>query len=234
MPKLKLLSLGLPLLLPITLTSTDIGLDWWNLTVSKLKAFHIPAGSMKPTLEVGDRLYVHLPATASYAGLIQRDYAAEINVRRGDVVVFKLPIDPSVDYIKRVIGLPGEKIKVVDGVVHIDGEPVKRERIDDYVEVQASGEERRSPRYRETLPNGVFFDTLDLTENGQLDNTREYTVPKGHYFMLGDNRDNSVDSRVLSRVGYIPEGNIVGIANRVYLSGKTGQVVWRSLKLGRP
>ena len=234
MPKLKLLSLGLPLLFPISLISTDMGFDWWNVTSGKLKSFHIPSVNMQPTLEAGDRLYVNLPANTPYAGLIQSEHTPQINVRRGDVVVFKLPIDPSIDYIKRVIGLPGEKIKVVDGVVHIDGEPVKRERIGDYVEVQASGEEQRSPRYRETLPNGVFFDTLDLTENGQLDNTREYTVPEGHYFMLGDNRDNSVDSRVLSRVGYIPEGNLVGIASRVYLSGKTGQVIWRSLKPGRP
>ena len=123
---------------------------------------------------------------------------------RGDVVVFRLPKDDSTDYIKRVIGLPGDRIQMINGLLHINGEPVKRERIDDYIETEEGDRAIRVKRWRETLPNGVSYTTLDLQDNGFYDNTQEYVVPAGHYFMMGDNRDNSTDSRVLSQVGYVP------------------------------
>ena len=112
-------------------------------------------------------------------------------------MVFRLPKDDSIDYIKRVIGLPGDRIQMIDGVLHINGVPVKRERIDDYV-TDEDGVVQRVKRWRETLPNGVSYTTLDLMDNGFYDNTPVYTVPPGDYFMMGDNRDNSTDSRVLS------------------------------------
>ena len=194
--------------------------------------FNIPSGSMKDTLLIGDYLFVSkfsygysrysFPfCLGPFSGRI---WSSE--PERGDVAVFKLPTDTSVDYIKRVIGLPGDTIQVIDGVVHINGEPVKREKIDDFIEQSPSGIVRRVPRYRETLPNGVSYETLDLTTRGEVDNTREYKVPEGHYFMMGDNRDNSVDSRYLNRVGYVPFENFMGRAEILFFSVKDGTPAW--------
>jgi len=195
--------------------------------------FNIPSGSMKDTLLIGDYLFVSKYSygysrysfpfgLAPFSG---RVWGA--TPERGDVAVFKLPTDTSVDYIKRVIGLPGDTIQVIEGVVHINGEPVQRERIDDYIEQSAIGQVRRVPRFRETLPNGVSFETLDLTQNGQMDNTREYKVPEGHYFMMGDNRDNSIDSRYQTRVGYVPYENFMGRAEILFFSIKDETPAWQ-------
>lgn len=194
--------------------------------------FSIPSGSMKDTLLIGDYLFV---SKFSYgysrysfpfglAPISGRVFGSE--PERGDVVVFKLPKDNSTDYIKRVIGLPGDKIQMIDGVLHINGEAVKRERIDDFIQRDASGLQR-VPRYRETLPNGVSYETLDLTERGMLDNTRVYEVPEGHFFAMGDNRDNSQDSRVLSAVGYVPFENLVGRAEILFFSIEPNDSSWR-------
>ena len=124
--------------------------------------------------------------------------------------MFRLPKDDTTDYIKRVIGLPGDRIQMIDGVLHINGEPIKRERIDDFIETEEGGRTTRVKRWRETLPNGVSYTTLDLIDNGFYDNTKVYEVPPGQYFMMGDNRDNSTDSRVDRQVGYVPLENLVG------------------------
>lgn len=194
--------------------------------------FNIPSGSMKATLLVGDYLFVSkyaygysrysLPFSPPlFSGRI---FAHE--PQRGDVVVFRLPRDDSTDYIKRVIGLPGDRIQMIESVLYINGEPVKRERVQDFVDVDESGRSQRVRRYRETLPNGVSYYTLDLVENGYYDNTPVYTVPPGHYFMMGDNRDNSTDSRVLSQVGYVPLENIVGRAEIIFFSINEGEHAW--------
>jgi signal peptidase I len=195
--------------------------------------FNIPSGSMKETLLVGDYLFVskftygysHYSLPFSPPLFSGRIWSAAPN--RGDVVVFRLPKDDSTDYIKRVIGLPGDRIQVVQGVLQINGEAVKRERTGEYLDDEDGGATRLR-RFRETLPNGVSYITLDMVEAGFGDNTQVYTVPTGHYFMMGDNRDNSTDSR-FPQVGTVPFENIIGRAQIIFFSieGERAWQVWR-------
>jgi signal peptidase I len=142
-------------------------------------------------------------------------------------VVFKLPRDNSTDYIKRIVGLPGDRIQVKGGQLFINDEPVKRERVDDFVDRDWRGNTVRIPRYRETLPNGVQHYTLDMVQNSDTDNTPVFTVPTDHYFAMGDNRDNSVDSRVPGGgVGYIPAENLVGRAEILFFSKPEDAGIW--------
>jgi signal peptidase I len=194
--------------------------------------FNIPSGSMIDTLLIGDYLFVS-KFSYGYSRYSFPFGAVPISGRfiasepeRGDVAVFKLPRDNSTDYIKRVIGLPGDRIQMIGGVLQINGEPVKRERVDDFVSRDSYGNTRAIPRYRETLPNGVSHTTLDMVNGSLYDDTQVYEVPPGHYFMMGDNRDNSTDSRVLGMVGFVPFENFVGRATILFFSVNEDSPAW--------
>ncbi len=196
--------------------------------------FSIPSGSMRPTLLEGDYLFVtkwsygfsrySLPFGPDiFSGRI---WGSE--PKRGDVVVFKFPPDPSLDYIKRVVGLPGDKIQMKEGQLFINDVPVPRVKTGQIQNPDITEVPEPVDVYRETLPNGVSYDTLDLTPNSITDNTKEFVVPAGNYFMMGDNRDNSSDSRL--SVGYVPAENLVGRANIVFFSiaGKASPLeIWK-------
>jgi signal peptidase I len=196
--------------------------------------FNIPSGSMEDTLQIGDYLFVS-KSTYGFSrysfpfGLIPFEgrFFVTSQPQRGDIVVFKFPPDNTTDYIKRLIGLPGDRIQMREGVLYINDVAIPKEKTDDYVET--IGEETRNvPRYRETLPNGVSYDVLDRDPQGNLDNTQVFVVPEGHYFMMGDNRDNSADSRV--DVGYVPFENFVGKAQIIFFSTNGSARIWEVWK----
>lgn len=195
--------------------------------------FHIPSGSMKNTLEIGDFIFVN---KYSY-GYSRYSFPLGLPIfegrklefgqpKRGDIIVFRPPGTPHIDYIKRLIGLPGDRIQVTNGVLHINGKAVKLERLDDYMDTETDNEKvttKHIPQFRETLPNGVSHSVLDDFPHGEVDNTQEYTVPAGHYFFMGDNRDHSVDSRYPDVVGFVPAENLVGRATLLAFSVKEGE-----------
>lgn len=193
--------------------------------------FNIPSGSMKPTLLVGDYLFVSkfaygysrysLPLGLNlFSGRIFENLP-----ERGDVVVFKLPSDNRTDYIKRVVGLPGDRVQVTDGVLRINGEPVQLERVGEFAE-EVDGRTVPVPLYRETLPGGSSHLILDLTPTGSLDNTGVFHVPPDHVFAMGDNRDNSLDSRA-DHVGFVPVENLIGRAEVIFFSVNGHSSFWQ-------
>jgi signal peptidase I len=185
--------------------------------------FNIPSGSMIPTLLVGDYLFV---SKYSYGysrfslPLSPPLFSGRIFGRlpdRGDVAVFKLPRDNSTDYIKRIVGLPGDRIQMKGGQLFINGQEVQRQLAGEYT-AEGEGPRMVLKRYLETLPGGRQHYILKASDNEPLDNTQEYKVPEGFVFAMGDNRDNSLDSRVLNAVGFVPVENLVGRAEFIFFS----------------
>ncbi|MEM8914362.1 MAG: signal peptidase I [Pseudomonadota bacterium] len=206
--------------------------------------FNIPSGSMMPTLLTGDYLFV---SKYSY-GYSRYSLAFGLPLfngriwggepERGEVVVFRLPTDPKKDYIKRVIGLPGDRVQMRDGRLFINGEQVERQSVSDFPVPVSNDRTVMVNQYIETLPGGSEHMILEVSDSDHLDNTPEYEVPAGHYFMMGDNRDRSQDSRVMSIVGFVPEENLVGRAEIIWFSLQDASFwqVWRwptRLRFGR-
>lgn len=186
--------------------------------------FNIPSGSMFPTLLVGDYLFVSKPSygfsrhSLPFSPPLFEGRVLFTAPERGDVAVFKKPTDEATDYIKRVIGLPGDRVQMKLGRLYINGEMVERRRVEDYVMTDPYGRMASIPQFIETLPNGVEHRILEAMGNrAQLDNTEEFQIPEDFYFMMGDNRDNSLDSRD-SSVGMVPVDNFVGRAEILFFS----------------
>lgn len=201
--------------------------------------FNIPSGSMEPTLRIGDYLFV---SKYSY-GYSRYSFPLSLPLfdgrifgvqpRHGDIVVFR---HGSVDFIKRVIGLPGDRIQMKDGALYLNGKEVERQRVADFVGRNPCGPARRGsprvdvPQWRETLPNGVAYETLQCATFAAFpDFTQVYTVPPEHFFMMGDNRENSEDSR-FPDVGYVPFVDLIGRAQLVFFSLLPERSVWEPWK----
>ncbi|HEX3883770.1 MAG TPA: signal peptidase I [Stellaceae bacterium] len=183
--------------------------------------FNIPSGSMIPTLLVGDYLFVSKFSYGYSRYSLPFDlplFSGRIlefgQPKRGDVMVFRLPSDPSTDFIKRIIGLPGDKVQMRDSNLFINDQMVPRAKVTDQQCPERLGE--MCQLYTETLPGGVAHPIIKHGDGNLFDNTREFDVPPGHYFMMGDNRDNSDDSR--DHVGFVPAENLVGRAQFVFFS----------------
>ena len=196
------------------------------IRVVLFQPFTIPSASMEPTLFQGDYIIVSKFAygfsrhSLPFSPALFQGRLLGREPQRGDVIVFKLPRDNHTDYIKRLIGLPGDRVQVRAGVVYINGKGVPRDEMTPTSERTPFGFNRPVERYKETLPNGRSYVTYSYGSDGDVDNTGVYVVPAGHYFMMGDNRDNSQDSRFPEAVGvgFVPFENLVGRADLILLS----------------
>ena len=185
--------------------------------------FYIPSSSMEPNLLIGDRLFV---SKYSY-GYSRHSFPFSPNItkkryfskkpERGDVIVFKTPSDNRTDYIKRLIGLPGDTLQILNGDLYLNNQKIQRKKIDTLLYINCGNELLNTEAFNEILPNGKKYIAVYRKE-GSMQNTDKFIVPKDHYFFMGDNRDCSKDSRFLGSVGYVSINNLVGKAGLIFLS----------------
>ncbi len=221
-----------------TWRSTFVSIFWVFVIALAFRTFlyqpnSIPSASMLPALLVGDYLFV-----SKYAYGYSR-YSLPVPLplpegrlwsalpERGDIVVFKLPSDPAQDYIKRVIGLPRDEIQMIDGRIFLNGQIIDQQQTGTMLTRSPYGNSRLAVQKKETLPNGVSYTTLDTITGSAGDNTSAFLVPDNHIFVMGDNRDNSNDSRMPDGVGFVPFDNVAGRASIVYFSVREGESPWR-------
>ena len=188
--------------------------------------FYIPSSSMEPTLLIGDRIFV---SKYTY-GYSKHSFPFSPNFfderiqyktpNRGDLIVFKTPADNRTDYIKRLIGLPGDEIQFVGGEILINNEKIKRKKINNIQTIRCGTSLLETDAFEEELPNGVKYVAV-YNKAGTLQNTKKFNVPLNHFFLLGDNRDCSKDSRYLESVGYVSFVNLVGKAQIIFFSNDT-------------
>lgn len=203
------------------------------LRIFLFQPFTIPSASMEPNLYEGDYIvvskwtYGYSKHAIPYSPPLFEGRIMNNAPERGDIAVFKLPRDNKTDYIKRVIGVPGDRVQMINNVLHINGTAVEDVVISS-AEVSEMFDGQTATQLRETLPGGRTFTIQDFGPNYSLDNTPVFEVPEGYYFMMGDNRDNSIDSREQSAmgVGLVPEENLIGKAEMILFSWHEGASLW--------
>jgi len=204
-----------------------------TLRTFAFEPFSIPSGSMKPTLLEGDYLFVSKYSFGyskhsfpmSFPGFSGRVFGKY--PKRGDVAVFKFTQNTRIDYIKRIVGLPGDTVQVKDGILYLNNTAVDRKLKGPWRAKDRNNIMQTYTRYEENLSDNFIYDVLDATPNGMLDNTDIYTVPAGHIFAMGDNRDQSSDSRILSQLGFIPFDHLVGRAQIIFYSRDRSEPIWK-------
>ena len=185
--------------------------------------FYIPSSSMEPNLLIGDRLFVSKLAygyskhSLPFSPSIFSNRIFRKEAQRGDVIVFKTPADNRTDYIKRLIGLPGDTIQIINNDLYLNNKKIKKRRISNSIDINCGDETLNASFFQETLPNGKSYVAVYRNEGSML-NSDLYIVPQNHYFFMGDNRDCSKDSRYLSSVGYVNFENLVGKAKIIFFS----------------
>tara|TARA_B100000686_G_C16618027_1_gene877584 strand:- start:339 stop:1067 length:729 start_codon:yes stop_codon:yes gene_type:complete len=185
--------------------------------------FYIPSSSMEPNLLIGDRLFVskysygYSRHSLPFSPKIFNKRILENKPKRGEIIVFKTPADNRTDYIKRLIGLPGDTIQIIDKDLYLNNEKIKRVKIKNISNINCGNEIIDVTFFKETLPNTKSYVTV-YRNDGTMINTDKFVVPDNHYFFMGDNRDCSKDSRFLSSVGYVNFNNLVGKAQIIFFS----------------
>ena len=201
--------------------------------------FYIPSSSMEPTLLVGDRLFVskytygYSRHSLPFSPRIYNNRILYSQPERGDVIVFKTPEDNRTDFIKRLIGLPGDIVQIVNSDLYINGIKIEKKKVKNSILINCGNEKVERVFYEETLPNKKKYIAV-YRKNGTWENTDKFTVPKDHFFFMGDNRDCSRDSRFLSSVGYVNFKNLVGKAELIFFSSnKKNGSFWMFWKWGK-